>query len=45
MKEGENVLSDSNKGFYLAKLEKLNVICPKEKAEELKKLCEIVESK
>jgi len=29
MKEGQNVLNDSNKGFYLAKLQNLNAICPR----------------
>jgi len=33
MKEGENVLSDGNKGFYLAKLDKLREYCPHEKKE------------
>ena len=35
MKEGENLLSDSNKGFYLGKLEKLREYCPPSKKTEL----------
>jgi hypothetical protein len=45
MKEGEKVLSDSNKGFYLSKIDKLQEISPKEKDEELKNIRTIIEKR
>lgn len=45
MKEGANILSDSNKGFYLDKLSKLEAFCPKEKLGELNIIREIITEK
>ena len=43
MKEGENILSDSNKGFYLGKLDKLKEICPPSKFDEWQSLRNVVQ--
>jgi hypothetical protein len=45
MKEGERILSDVNKGFYLDKIAKLQHISPTEKNEELINIRTIIESK
>lgn len=45
MKEGEKILSDSNKEFYLAKVKKLSDLAPKDKLEELNQICKIIEEK
>ena len=45
MNSHEKALSDSNKGFYLGKLDRLKEVCPSGKEEELSSLREIVASK
>lgn len=45
MNNGDNKLSDVNKGFYLDKLNKLETVCPQQKKQELQKIFKIIQSK